>query len=366
MPEQQTIEDLGKKVKAKYPGQYDDLADGELGRRVKAKFPGAYDDFADAAPAASTPSSPEPWYSRFLSSAKESTINSITQPFVHPIDTATSAMKEMSGIGPRERVTAAVKSPDRSVGGVLAASIPFFGPGIQQAADQYRKTHDVAATAGTLAPTLVQAATIGAGMAEPTPGSGAWNAIKSRLPSEARAGSLFNQVKAVAKDVPIDTSAAQNAVEAAKDIRATGGGNLPTPMSKFNQRMQPVTGKFAGQKVTMQPQDMTYEEGFKFASNAGRVSSQAAQDMTPAMKRQLGTFAKAMKDANREAAVRVGMGDTYDAAMKEYRNAKTIEDKVNIIKEHGVTVLAGAAATTAGAVFFGPAIKKIIREALSP
>ncbi len=52
MPE--TITDLGRKVKAKYPGQYDDLADDEVGRRVKTKFPGSYDDFTDAptAPAA--------------------------------------------------------------------------------------------------------------------------------------------------------------------------------------------------------------------------------------------------------------------------------------------------------------------------
>jgi hypothetical protein len=46
MPE--TIFDLGKKVKAKYPGQYDDLADDEVGRRIKTKHPGAYDDFTDA------------------------------------------------------------------------------------------------------------------------------------------------------------------------------------------------------------------------------------------------------------------------------------------------------------------------------
>lgn len=42
-----TVDDLGKRVKAKYPGQYDDLDDGEVGRRVKAKYPGAYDDFRD-------------------------------------------------------------------------------------------------------------------------------------------------------------------------------------------------------------------------------------------------------------------------------------------------------------------------------
>lgn len=47
MPE--TILDLGRKVKAKYPGQYDDLSDADVGRKVKSKFPGQYDDFADVA-----------------------------------------------------------------------------------------------------------------------------------------------------------------------------------------------------------------------------------------------------------------------------------------------------------------------------
>lgn len=46
-----TTAELGQKVKAKYPGAYDDLADDDLGRRVKAKYPGAYDDFTDAPPA---------------------------------------------------------------------------------------------------------------------------------------------------------------------------------------------------------------------------------------------------------------------------------------------------------------------------
>lgn len=42
-----TVEDLGKKVKAKYPGQYDDLPDIEVGQKVKAKFPDSYGDFTD-------------------------------------------------------------------------------------------------------------------------------------------------------------------------------------------------------------------------------------------------------------------------------------------------------------------------------
>lgn len=43
-----TTIDLGRKLKTKYPGQYDDLSDEEVGKRVKSKFPGVYDDFTDA------------------------------------------------------------------------------------------------------------------------------------------------------------------------------------------------------------------------------------------------------------------------------------------------------------------------------
>src|SRR5262245_15625179 len=52
----QDVRELGRRVKAKYPGKYDDLADDDVGRRVKAKYPGAYDDFTDAPPP--TPRSP--------------------------------------------------------------------------------------------------------------------------------------------------------------------------------------------------------------------------------------------------------------------------------------------------------------------
>jgi len=43
-----TLNELGKKVKAKYAGQYDDLTDLELGRRVRAKYPNDYADFSGA------------------------------------------------------------------------------------------------------------------------------------------------------------------------------------------------------------------------------------------------------------------------------------------------------------------------------
>jgi hypothetical protein len=42
-----TVEDLGRKVKERHPGTYNDLSDAEVGRRVKNKHPGAYDDFVE-------------------------------------------------------------------------------------------------------------------------------------------------------------------------------------------------------------------------------------------------------------------------------------------------------------------------------
>ena len=49
------IEELGKKIKAKYPGAYDDMDDRSLALKIQSKYPGAYDDFTDVSPVATLP-----------------------------------------------------------------------------------------------------------------------------------------------------------------------------------------------------------------------------------------------------------------------------------------------------------------------
>jgi hypothetical protein len=61
-----SIADLGQRVKAKYPGTYDDLDDAELGRRVQTKYPDAYADFTDDAAAAEPPSRDVPLHETAL------------------------------------------------------------------------------------------------------------------------------------------------------------------------------------------------------------------------------------------------------------------------------------------------------------
>lgn len=61
-----TLNELGQKVKAKYPGQYDDISDDELGRKIQAKYPGQYDDFTGTAAPSDAPYKPTA-FDRFMS-----------------------------------------------------------------------------------------------------------------------------------------------------------------------------------------------------------------------------------------------------------------------------------------------------------
>ena len=72
-----TIIDLGQKVKAKYPGQYDDMSDFDVGQKVKAKYPTEYSDFQDV----SKPVLPQ---------AKKSVLGKISSGIQKGMDTASN------------------------------------------------------------------------------------------------------------------------------------------------------------------------------------------------------------------------------------------------------------------------------------
>ncbi len=84
MPQQQTVKELGARVRSKYP-DYADMPDEEVGRRVKAKFPAEYADFSD------TPSgSPGIW---------DRVKNFATSPLLHTEEALRSRLpkEEMQG-----------------------------------------------------------------------------------------------------------------------------------------------------------------------------------------------------------------------------------------------------------------------------
>lgn len=117
MPE--TVFDLGKKVKAKHPGVYDDLPDDEVGKKVKAKFPGTYDDFTDAPQSA--PAAQRVGGQKVLDYANETLSNipssaarfaqNLGTAVAHPVDTVGGLLKVATGT--MQNMTPGYVTPER-------------------------------------------------------------------------------------------------------------------------------------------------------------------------------------------------------------------------------------------------------------
>lgn len=154
-------------------------------------------------------------------------------------------------------------------------------------------------------------------------------ALRERLslPSTERAGQKFEQVMGAAKDVPVDLSQVDPIVERAKELRSHGHTPPSMSMRQYSKAQQPQ--EFGPFKIA--PDPMTYETSRDFAVSAGDQSAQAITGTNRTMKRQNKSFAKALDDANREAAYKAGRGEMYDQAMAEYRNAKRIQKAKEIL-----------------------------------
>ena len=198
---------------------------------------------------------------------------------------------------------------------------------------------DQAATAGGQILTQTIPAVYGTAEGAAKIGIGAKNAIQAALPNEARAGANLEAIKQAAGNVPIDTGAVEAIAARAQELRQRGA-SMPKVINDFIKNRKPALDESG---APIPPDPMTYNVGRDFASNAGRLSADEASRMIPPMKAQVAQFAQALKDANREAAVKVGMGDLYDSAIKEYRNAKTISDAKDILKKYSIAAIPYAA-----------------------
>lgn len=147
-----TIVDLGQKVKAKYPGKYDDMPDADVGRSVKVKFPGQYDDFADAAPAQSEQPK-ESALSRFASSAWDqinpmNVVRSVNQIVTHPVDTAKALGQAQEQVGRKAISSFQAGDYPSAVRHAIGWAIPVLGPQIDAMGDKAQEG-DLAGASGS-------------------------------------------------------------------------------------------------------------------------------------------------------------------------------------------------------------------------
>lgn len=159
-------------------------------------------------------------------------------------------------------------------------------------------------------------------------------AVKAAVPSAARAGKLFEGVKAAAKAVPIDVSAPGDVALRIADLAQRGGGTNfgPAPVRQF---IQWVTDPNKG--------PMTYDVAKDFASNISRLSAKDTMSIPPAMQREIHQLRVVLNKAVGDAAAKVGKGEDYARAMNEYAKAMRLRDAVDAAKEGAAKYLPKAA-----------------------
>lgn len=209
----------------------------------------------------------------------KSVVGTIGAPFAHPL-------KTISGLIPQDYATQyaeAQKQPkqDLASGLVTGAGQTFGGLALGAA--------------------LGGAAKVGAPLLE-------------KIPTRARAGSVFQSVMQDAKDQPVNLTNSGDQLLRVQEL-AQRGTSMPQAAGKLLRR-------------TTEPNSppLTYAEARDFASNLSRSSVNESQRLSPVMQANIGKLSRAFNQDIQDTAGSVGRGEDYAQAMKDYaRAAKTRE-----------------------------------------
>lgn len=278
-------ETLAQKVRAKYPGAYDDLSDQQLEAAVTKKYPGVYDDLPRMTAA--------------------------------PHDEPTTA----------ENLRNTLQWGGKVVAGMLGMNAPGpVSPGRE--AVEHPTTTLATAALPLVAPVAAQAA----------------RAAKPAIwPTRAAAGAKFQQVMGAAKQVPVDTSKVEQIASRIWDLagglgKVGRGGSMPKPVSDFLKRMtDPNHGP------------LLYDEARDFASNLSRLSAKDWSSINPTIGAKVHEMRVALNAAAAKAAGSVGKEAEYWAAMKEYARASRRAKVVKKIGTKALKYGGAGAATAVGA-----------------
>ena len=290
---------LAQRVRATYPGVYDDLSDQDLEAKVLAKFPGVYDDLPRSAATPPAPTATPTWADRLG-------LNTPTPP-------GTPVRAGLKG--------AAAGAVDLAQGVTGAAARTLFAGedakdamnrqlGIQAAAPNPQQREALTQIPTTFSGQIGRGLETGADLyaAGQTPVTEAVEAI----PRTARAARTFQTVMAAAKEVPVDLGGPGGVGDVALRIKdlADRGGVLPKAVNDLLEY---------GTDPTNPP--MTYAVARDFASNISRLSRDELGALTPVMQREVANLRVVLHRAVGQAASVAGKSQEYVAAMNEYARA---------------------------------------------
>ena len=135
-----------------------------------------------------------------------------------------------------------------------------------------------------------------------------WNKVPS-IPTRAKAGKLFDTVMSKSADLPVETTQSSEPLTRAFEMGERG----MTRPKVVNQLFRRLT--------TPDAEPMNYREARDFAQSLSRQSSSEGQKLTPAMKAQVGKLSHAFNEDVGQTAQGAGVGNEYQGAMDQYRQA---------------------------------------------
>jgi hypothetical protein len=146
------------------------------------------------------------------------------------------------------------------------------------------------------------------------PGGKAVAVADELLPSLARSGRAIESITQRALGQPVNVAGGESAAPLARLSKlAVNGGRMPTAAEQLLQRSQSAIP------------DLPFEDARDFYSNISRLSNDEYNSLTDPVKAQVGKLRAGLHQDLQAAAERAGnigenLGQTYNDAVKEYRN----------------------------------------------
>ena len=172
----------------------------------------------------------------------------------------------------------------------------------------------------------------------------------AKLPSKARAGSVLSDIAKEAAGTTVEPVNAWPEIQRFRDLVKTGGKN-ERPVSQLAKRLETMVktpNQTTGSHQFAFPEARDFYSNVSDASHASTLAKLMGTAPKPVMLRQMGAIRKAFDDDITNAAEKVGRGEDYRAAMREYANAAKLRKA--LITGGGIAAGAVAGGTLPGKV----------------
>lgn len=189
----------------------------------------------------------------------------------------------------------------------IIKAIPFVGPAMDKASDQYADQN----YGGELG-------TLGAADLQVAPAIEMASAGGHFIPSMARAGDALQGIKAEVGNAPVSLTRSAPILQRLAELSERGGaGKVPSGVMQMLQRSQETF-------------PMEYPEANDYASNISRLSREEAEKVrsVPQVASQLRQLKSAFRGDIGDTASQFGRGEDYAKAIKEYAQAARLKGLV--------------------------------------